>query len=311
MATKFLFVASEVGLFPALADGPASLEELAERTGVPLRTLRMVADAVVALGLLEHHDDRYQNAPVAARYLAGQSADDLGPFLRFWNRFSYPAWQHLEAAVRGDQPAPRSGPASASDQAVISQGIAASTRRAAQALAERYDFGAHQRVLDAGGGTGSMLLAILARYPTLTGTLFELPPVTAVATEQLSRHALGDRIQVEAGDFLVDPLPAEHDAILLANVVHLFTPERNQILLRRLREAVTSGARLLLVDRWTDETHTGPLSAALAAGEYLLAVGGDVYSSDEGRDWLAATGWQAGDHRLLADGWSLLIGEAR
>ena len=36
MAAKPLFVASEIGLFSALADGPLSLDALAERTGVPL-----------------------------------------------------------------------------------------------------------------------------------------------------------------------------------------------------------------------------------------------------------------------------------
>jgi hypothetical protein len=39
MAAKHLFVASEVGLFEALAAGPATIEELASRTGVPLRTI--------------------------------------------------------------------------------------------------------------------------------------------------------------------------------------------------------------------------------------------------------------------------------
>jgi Dimerisation domain len=37
MAAKHLFVASEVGLFDALAAGPATIEELASRTGVPSR----------------------------------------------------------------------------------------------------------------------------------------------------------------------------------------------------------------------------------------------------------------------------------
>ena len=38
MAAKQLFAASEIGLFEALADGPAGLEELAGKTAVPART---------------------------------------------------------------------------------------------------------------------------------------------------------------------------------------------------------------------------------------------------------------------------------
>lgn len=39
MAAKHLFAANEIGLFEALGSGPATLDELANKTGVPSRTL--------------------------------------------------------------------------------------------------------------------------------------------------------------------------------------------------------------------------------------------------------------------------------
>ena len=53
MAAKYLFAATEIGVFDALARGPASLGELATSTGIPSRTLGIVAAAMVSLGLLE------------------------------------------------------------------------------------------------------------------------------------------------------------------------------------------------------------------------------------------------------------------
>jgi len=50
MASKHLFVANEIGLFTALADGSATLEQLAERVGVPQRTLRNIATRSWLLG---------------------------------------------------------------------------------------------------------------------------------------------------------------------------------------------------------------------------------------------------------------------
>ena len=44
MAAKHLFVASAVGLFEALNGGPATLDELASKCGVPRRTLGISAD---------------------------------------------------------------------------------------------------------------------------------------------------------------------------------------------------------------------------------------------------------------------------
>jgi Dimerisation domain len=53
MAAKYLFAASEIGLFEALASAPASVEELAGKVAVPARTVGIVAAAMVSLGLLD------------------------------------------------------------------------------------------------------------------------------------------------------------------------------------------------------------------------------------------------------------------
>jgi capsular polysaccharide biosynthesis protein len=45
MAAKHLFTASAIALFEALAAGPASLEEIAQKTDVPFRTLGIIAAA--------------------------------------------------------------------------------------------------------------------------------------------------------------------------------------------------------------------------------------------------------------------------
>lgn len=86
MKAKYLFVADEIGLFEALVGGPATLDELAPRLDVPRRTLRILADALITLGLLTRHGDSYQNSPAAQGFLGGGSPLDLRPFLLvdFW-----------------------------------------------------------------------------------------------------------------------------------------------------------------------------------------------------------------------------------
>jgi Dimerisation domain len=53
MASKRLFAASAIGPSENLADGPATVDELAVKCGVPYRTLRISVDAKASLGLLE------------------------------------------------------------------------------------------------------------------------------------------------------------------------------------------------------------------------------------------------------------------
>ena len=113
------------------------------------------------------------------------------------------------------------------------------------------------------------------------------------------------------GDAAAYPIPAGHDAVILANVVHLFSPHTNARLLGRIREAVATGARLLMVDFWTNDSHTEPVFAALMAAEFQIYSGeGDVYSVAEVGGWLSATSWRLLGHQPLAGPSSLVIAEA-
>ena len=306
MASKHLFVANEIGLFAALEEGPATLEQLAERVGVPARTTRIVADAMVSLRFLEREDDNYRNSVLADSFLSGPM--NMSAMLRFFNAIGYPTWMGLERAVRTGEPAREAF--DEEQQAIFSEGVEAFSKGSAHALAETYDFGRHTRLLDIGGGTGSFLVAILSAHPGLEGTLFELPEVTEIAERKLAALPVADRVSVVAGDVFEDELPTGHDLVLLANVIHYFLPERNVDLVQRIRGAVEPGARLLLVDFWTDPTHTQPLPAVLMAGEFLAQVGGDVYSEEEMNGWLTNAGWRSLEMLPLAGPINAILAEA-
>ena len=307
MAAKHLFAASELGLFEALANAPAPLDALAGRTGLTPRAARISADAMVALGLLERHGDTYHNSPTADRFLAGRPQPDLRPLLRFWDRVSYPAWQDLAGSLgRG----PRQEIFDLDDelQEIASAGIEAVLAGPAAALAHTYDFAAHRKLLDVGGGTGSWSIAAATAHPGLTATVVELPVVAAVAKTRVAEAGLDGRVDIVTGDAMQGELPTGHDVVLVANLAHYWSPEQNRQLLRRIRAAATPGARLLLADFWTDPTHTRPTHAALMAGEFAVHLAnGDVYSVDEVRDWLHDTGWRFVTHRALAGPQSLVV----
>lgn len=309
MAAKHLFAAAELGLFAALAEGPKPLEELAARIGVPARTTRVSADAMVALGFLVRDDGTYRNGEIADAFLSGRGPGDLRPLLRFWDRISYPNWALLAQALRtgtADQ-------AQLTDEEgeIYSAGVEAITAPTARALVDVYDFSVHRRILDIGGGTGSFLLAALDRHADLSGTLVEIEPTRSVAEARIAAGPHTDRIELVGANALVDPLPEGHDALLVANLVHLFSPEHNRQLLQRLRQVAEPDARLLLVDFWTDPGHTDPAFAALMAGEFLLVGGeGDVYSEAEVDDWLAGSGWRSLERTPLAGPQSLIVAAA-
>jgi SAM-dependent methyltransferase len=310
MAAKHLFAANELGIFEALADSPASIEALAARTGLTPRAARISADAMVALALLVRDGDTYLNGEAAAAFLTGRTPADLRPFLRFWDKISYPTWEGLATALA-------SGPATEvfdlddESQQVVSAGIAAILAGPARALPETFDFSPYRRLLDIGGGTGSWTIPVVERYPQLEATVLDLPAVVPMAREQIAEANLGSRVAVEVGDAMVGELPKGYDVFLVANLIHYWTPQDNHALLERVRRAADAGSRLLLADFWTNATHTEPLHAALMAGEFAAHLrDGDVYSVDEIRDWLPQTGWRFVEHAPLTGPQSLIVAEA-
>jgi SAM-dependent methyltransferase len=310
LTAKHLFAASELGVFEALADSPAGLDALAARTGLTRRAARISADAMVALGLLEASHGIYRNSPAAAAFLAGPGPGDLRPFLRFWDKISYPAWTRL-AETLASGPPQEIFELGDDLQRVASEGIEAITAGPANALPDTFDFSPHRRLLDIGGGTGSWSIAIAQRHEHIKATVLELPATVERARSKVAAAELDGRISVVAGEAMASEIPAGYDVFLLANLIHYFSPEQNQDLLRRVRRAARPGSALLLADLWTNPAHTEPVHAALMAGEFAVHVQtGDVYSADEARTWLDRTGWRLADHRLLTGPQSLIIAEA-
>ena len=310
MSAKHLFAASELGIFEALADAPCTLAELAARTGLTPRAARISADAMVALGLLARDGARYRNSDAAAAFLTGRGPAYPRPFLKFWDKISYPAWMDLAAAL-AHGPSKEIFAVTPEMQEVASAGIEAIQAGPAAALPGSFDFSGHRRLLDIGGGTGSWSMAVARSHPQIQATVFELPQVAAVARRRIAEAGLRSRVEVAEGDAMADPLPAGCTVFLLANIIHYWSPDENRALIARVRRAAAPGASLLLADFWTDPTHTSPVMAALMAGEFAVHLRhGDVYSLDEARTWLEATGWRFVRQAPLAGPMSVIVAEA-
>ena len=312
MAAKYLFAATEIGVFDVLARGPASLGELATSTGIPSRTLGIVAAAMVSLGLLEQDGSRYRNSETAEAFLADIPGRlDLRPILRYFDEIVYPRWEKFAEAIRTDQGQPQFSKFTTHQQQMFSAAVEVFSAPGAVALAGSYDFRRHHRLLDIAGGTGSFLIAVLQHHNALKGTLFELPGACAVARQRLANEPERSRIDVVEGDVFKDPLPGGHDVVLIANVVHVFSAAHNTELMRKIRAHVMPGARLLLVDLWTDPSHSQPSAAALMSGQFLLTSGeGQVYSEQEADEWLAQTRWKKLERKTLPGPASCIIAEA-
>ncbi len=114
-------------------------------------------------------------------------------------------------------------------------------------LQEKYDFSKVQHICDVGGGTGAVLGNLLAANPQLRGTVFELPAVAEQARAYLGSLNLLDRCDAVGGDFF-ESVPVEADIYTLFAVIHDWGDEEAIRILRNIRAAMPSDARVLVIE---------------------------------------------------------------
>ncbi len=310
MGCQMLFTSASVGLFEKLKDGPLTVDELADAAKLPRRSVSVLTSAMVAWGLMELKDGKLSNGKAAQRRLTTAGPDDIRPGYRLYEQLDLPLFEQFEQAIRTGMPVQTKRPI-ADFGRIFSEGVEAFTRPAADALPAAYDFSRHRRVLDMAGGTGSYLLPLLRKHSSLAATLYELPHVADMARRRLGSDPHGGQVEVVDGDALFDPIPSDHDVIILANTIHLLNQEKVQRLFQRLRDVAKPGTRLVMPEQWMDATHTSPMFGALLAGLYLCLSGeARNYSVDEGRAWLQGAGWRMLEHRPLCGVISLVVAEA-
>ncbi|SUA81158.1 Carminomycin 4-O-methyltransferase [Nocardia otitidiscaviarum] len=117
-------------------------------------------------------------------------------------------------------------------------------------------------IIDVGGGTGTLLAAILTAHPHINGHLIDLEPTATQARRTFAEHHLEQRARVTAASFF-DPLPAGGDAYLLVDILHDWDDENADRILARCVEAATPDSRIIVIE---------PVGDRCAGTEFNLAM---------------------------------------
>ena len=168
------------------------------------------------------------------------------------------------------------------------------------------DFSRTRRIVDVGGGPGSLVRALLEAHPGLTGVVFDLPAVAAAARRSLTAAGLASRCRVLSGDFFRG-VPGGGDLYVLAFVLHNWDDRRAVKILERCRNAMSETARLVVIEILVP-ADTRPAAAKISDLEMLVFTSGRERTAGEYRALLAAAGLRL--RRIVATGTPVSLMEA-
>ncbi|WP_367128814.1 methyltransferase [Saccharothrix sp. HUAS TT1] len=149
-------------------------------------------------------------------------------------------------------------------------------------LVAGFDWSRFADVVDVGGGNGTLLAAVLAAHPAMTGHLVELEAAAAESTFRAG--GLAERARVTAGSFF-DPLPAGAQAYVLCDVLHNWDDDGARRVLGRCAEAAGPTSRVLVIEAVGGRRANTAMDLAM-----LVIFGGRERRVDEFRALAAGQG---------------------
>lgn len=254
--TQSIYVAARLKLADLLQDGPKSADELARATGSNERALYRLLRALASVGIFaEDGQHRFSLTPMA-ECLRSDVPGSLWSMALLRGGLQYEAWGHLLHSIQTGQSAfeklhgmpifdffskhPEQGN-------LFDAAMTGVHGRETAAMLEAYDFSGIGTLADIGGGNGSLLTAVLQRYPTLKGILFDLPGVIERARVNIEQAGLADRCRVLSGNFF-EPVPISADAVLMRHIIHDWNDEQAVAILRNCRKSLGDHGKLLTIE---------------------------------------------------------------
>ena len=115
-----------------------------------------------------------------------------------------------------------------------------------------------RRVLDIAAGHGMFGITIARQSPDARLVALDWPNVLAVARENAAKAGIGERFDTIAGSAFDVDWGRDYDVALLPNFLHHFDRPTNESLLRRAREALAPGGRVLVVEMVPNDDRVKP-----------------------------------------------------
>ena len=247
---------AELGVADLIQAGrPQPVGHLASATKTHEPSLYRILRFMASHGLFEESGNRhFDHTPLSAA-VRSDAPGSYRAAAQLFHHF-FPAWDGLHHSIQTGEPGfnkvfgapifdyitthPELGP-------VFDAGMTSLNFYETDAMLDAYDFTGISTLADIGGGNGSLISAVLGRYPNMKGILFDLGHVVGRAQENLKAADLAEHCRVMEGNFF-ESIPAGADAYLFRHIIHDWTDEQSIQILGHCRKVIPANGKLLIVD---------------------------------------------------------------
>ncbi len=291
--SQSICLAAKLGLADLVADGPRTADEMAASTGTQPRALYRLLRALASVGVFaEDGEGRFAQTEMSACLRTGPTTQRA--FAMMNGDEHYRAWADLEFSVRTGLPAFDKAygmgvfdylSAHPEQAKIFDLAMVGVHGDESGAIADVYDFGGIGTLVDVGGGNGTLLSAIAAKWPNVRGVLYDLPHVV-----ERARRNLPANCTAVGGNFF-ESVPAGGDAYLMRHIIHDWDEARCLTILGNVRKVIPANGRLLVAEGVV-AAGNGPGFTKLLDLNMLVLPGGEERTEAEYAALFAKAGFR-------------------
>ncbi len=243
------------------------------------------------VGLLKKRGTSYGVGKLGQLFLNQKSSDYQGAYLGLLHH-QWENWAQLTDTVRTGKPIENDGPDDPDDRRSFTWAMHQRSLPNAKQVAAQFNLSKVGSLLDVGGGPGTYALEFLKKNPKLHAGVWDREAALEVAQTIAKPLRHGKRLSYYPGDLFADDIPGKFDVIWLSNVLHIFSPNENKTLFRKLKRALNPGGRILIQDTFLmekpgfDKEETNLFAVTML----LYTPTGNTYSAKDVQKWLKACG---------------------
>jgi len=290
--SNILICSLELKLFSFLKKNSMSANQLANITKSKVEGIKVLLNALTAMGALKVNKGLYRNTSITYKYFCESSPDfKKGTvMLKLDSRDEYS--DLLQTIKKGRSLKKFDGSDDPIFRALFTYAMHERSDLYANKIATLVTQNRVGKLIDIGAGSGSYSAAILKKDNNATATLMDRAAAIKVAREIHKKKSIYKRLKFINGDLFSDEFGFGYNTVFLSNIVHIYNIYENKVILKKINKALVNGGRVILYDFFLKESRTEPYEAALFAVTMLLYTKtGKSYTYSEVRALLKKTGF--------------------
>jgi SAM-dependent methyltransferase len=292
MQARALIAAERAGIFKALGEERASTPALAKRLGLDGSCLDLVLRLVSSMGYVQRRGSAWSLSPLGRKHFGVGAPRPFGDFVAF----GAPQWDwisRLDDVLRTGQGVEIHRTLKAPDWNLYQRAMAEGARDFAAFVAREVPVPSGARLcLDVAGSHGLVGAALCRAHPGLQSIVLERGEAIPEARTLAEAAGVADVVSFRECDLLKDEFGEAADVVVLANILHHFSPEEIRAILARARRALKPGGSIGIFDLEAPRPEAPPEAAGDAAALFFrITSNSGCFTGDDYVAWLRGAGF--------------------